>query len=68
MKTPPIANSFQLISSSKKSSIIIERLYSSNTENDFADSILEYVTNYDGTKYIEYKGRLYVTHRDEINI
>jgi hypothetical protein len=67
-KTQNISNSFQYIHSTKKSSIIIERLYSSNIENDFADSILEYVTNYDGTKYIEYKGRFYVAHKDEIKI
>ena len=67
-KTEKIAHSFQLISSSKKSSIIIERLYTSNIENDLADSILEHITNYDGTKYIEYKGRFYVTHKDEIKI
>ena len=68
MKTQPITNSFQFVNSTKKSSIIIERLYSSNAENDFADSILEYATNFDGTKYIEYKGRFYVTHKDEIKI
>jgi hypothetical protein len=67
-KTGKIANSFQFVNSSKKSSIIIERLYTSNVENDLADSILEHITNYDGTKYIEYKGRYYVTHKDEIKI
>ena len=56
------------ISSVKKSSIIIERIYTTNAENDVADSILEYITNYDGTKYIEYKGRFYVTHKNEIKI
>ena len=67
-KTNNILNNTLHINSSKKSSIIIERLYSSNVENDYADSILEHVTNYDGTKYIEYKGRFYVTHKDEIEI
>jgi hypothetical protein len=67
-KTEHISSNFQFTNSTKKSSIIIERLYSSNAENDLADSILEYITNYDGTKYIEYKGRFYVTHKDEIKI
>jgi hypothetical protein len=67
-KTQNLISNFQFENYSKKSSIIIERLYSSNTENDLADSILEYITNYDGTKYIEYKGRFYVTHKDEIKV
>ena len=62
------SNFINNISSVKKSSIIIERIYTTNAENDVADSILEYITNYDGTKYIEYKDRFYVTHKNEIKI
>jgi hypothetical protein len=68
MKISYVPHSINITNYTKKSSIIIERVYTSNIENDFADSILEYITNYDGTKYIEYKGRFYVTHKDEIKI
>jgi hypothetical protein len=50
----------------KSSSICIERNFRSSQENDLADSVLEYITNYDGVKYIEYKSRYYVTHTNEI--
>jgi len=51
----------------KQSSILIERIYD-NSENDLADSILDFVTNYDGVKSIEFRRMYYVTHRNEIKI
>lgn len=51
----------------KSSSILIERIYD-NTENDLADAILDFITNYDGIRYIEYRKIYIVTHRDEVLI
>jgi len=51
--------------SKKTSSILIERVYD-NTENDLADALLDYITNYDGIRYIEYRKIYIVTHKEEV--
>jgi hypothetical protein len=51
----------------KTSSILIERVYD-GMENDIADSVLDFVTNYDGIKYVEFRKIYYVTHTDEVCI
>jgi hypothetical protein len=51
----------------KSSSILIERVYD-NTENDSADALLDYITNYDGIRYIEYRKIYVVAHNDEVQI
>ena len=54
-------------SKQKSSSILIERVYD-NTENDLADALLDYITNYDGIRYIEYRKIYIVSHNDEVQI
>jgi hypothetical protein len=54
-------------SKKKSSSILIERVYD-NTENDSADALLDYITNYDGIRYIEYRKIYIVAHNDEVQI
>jgi len=49
----------------KSSSILVERVYD-NTENDLADALLDYITNYDGIRYIEYRKIYIVTHQEEV--
>ena len=51
----------------KTSSILIERIYD-NSENDLADAMLDYITNYDGIRFIEYRKIYFVTHQDEVLI
>jgi hypothetical protein len=60
-----VNNSYQ--SKKKSSSILIERVYD-NTENDSADALLDYITNYDGIRYIEYRKIYIVAHNDEVQI
>lgn len=55
-----------LESSRKKSaSILFERIYD-GTENDIVDALIDFVSNYDGSKYIEYHKIFFVANRDEI--
>jgi hypothetical protein len=60
-----VNNTYQ--SKKKSSSILIERVYD-NTENDSADALLDYITNYDGIRYIEYRKIYIVAHNDEVQI
>jgi DNA replication protein DnaC len=60
-----VTKSYQ--SKKKNSSILIERVYD-NTENDSADALLDYITNYDGIRYIEYRKIYIVAHNDEVQI
>ena len=48
----------------KCSSILVERFYD-NTENDLADALLDYITNFDGIRHIEYRKIYIATHREE---
>lgn len=48
----------------RTSSILIERIYDGK-DNDLADSLLDYITNYDGIKFIEFHKFYIVTHTDE---
>jgi len=54
----------QIIITKKTSSIVIERVFD-NTENDLADAMLDLITNYDGSKYIEYRKFYIVTHPED---
>jgi hypothetical protein len=60
-----VNNTYQ--SKKKSSSILIERVYD-NTENDSADALLDYITNYDGIRHIEYRKIYIVAHNDEVHI
>lgn len=51
----------------KTSSILIERVYD-NSENDLADAILDYITNFDGARFIEFRKIYIVSHKDEIKL
>ena len=51
-------------SKTKSSSILVERVYD-GSENDLADALLDYITNYDGIKFIEYRKIYIVTHNQE---
>jgi hypothetical protein len=62
-----ISKQISAIKKVKSSSVLIERVYD-NTENDIADGVLDYVTNYDGIRHVEYKKIYIVTHTEEVNI
>ena len=49
----------------KTAGIILERVYD-NIENDNADALLDYLTEYDGVRFIEYHRFFMVAHKDEI--
>jgi len=62
-----IANAVATGRLQKTSSILIERVYD-NSENDLADAILDYITNFDGARFIEFRKIYIVTHKDEVMI
>jgi len=51
----------------KTCSIIIERVYD-NIENDYADALLDYLTEYDGVRFIEYHRFFMVAHKEDVRL
>ena len=60
----PTSHDELMITIKKTSSILIERVFD-NSENDLADAMLDFITNYDGSKYIEYRKFYIVTHPED---
>lgn len=49
----------------KSASIFMQRIYD-GTENDIVDSLIDFIGNYDGSKYLEYRKMYLVSNKDEI--
>ena len=60
-------SSVEKLPSQKTCSIIIERVYD-NIENDYADALLDYLTEYDGVRFIEYHRFFMVAHKEDVRL
>jgi DNA polymerase III delta prime subunit len=66
-----IINTISTLSNLEKSSIILERSYGekdNNANSEYVESILEYVSKLPNIKYLKYRNRFFVSHKDEFTI
>ena len=70
-KSMNIINTISTLSNAETSSIILERTYGekdNNSNSEYVESILEYVSKLPNIKYLKYRNRFFVSHKDEFTI
>jgi DNA polymerase III delta prime subunit len=66
-----IINTISTMSNLETSSIILERSYGekdNNANSEYVESILDYVSKLPNIKYLKYRNRFFVSHKDEFTI
>jgi DNA polymerase III delta prime subunit len=70
-KSINIINTISTLSNLEKSSIILERTYAekdNNSNSEYVESILDYVSKLPNIKYLKYRNRFFISHKDEFTI
>ena len=70
-KSINIINTISTLSNVETSSIILERTYGekdNNANSEYVESILDYVSKLPNIKYLKYRNRFFVSHKDEFTI